>query len=84
MEQMFKAMRDTVPENGLTSGGSGEEMFDSLLDQHLAGEASAQRSSELVEAVYRQLRSRAGIQESAAELQAASQPINLPPDTPLR
>ena len=36
VEQMFKAMRDTVPEDGEFSGGQGEEMFRGLLDQHVA------------------------------------------------
>jgi flagellar protein FlgJ len=36
VEQLFKAMRDTVPEDGLMSGGQGEEMFRSMLDQHVA------------------------------------------------
>lgn len=79
VEQMFKAMRETVPDGGLVSGGSGEEVFNALLDQHLAGEAPAQRDSEITEAVYRQLRNRAGIQDPAAELQAARQPIPTPP-----
>ncbi|MBK8250665.1 MAG: rod-binding protein [Gemmatimonadetes bacterium] len=36
VEQLFKAMRETVPTDGLTNGGAGEEMFNSLMDQHLA------------------------------------------------
>ncbi|MBL8982503.1 MAG: flagellar biosynthesis protein FlgJ, partial [Gemmatimonadetes bacterium] len=27
VEQLFKAMRETVPTDGLTSGGAGEQMF---------------------------------------------------------
>lgn len=72
VEQMFKAMRETVPENGLMSGGSAEEMFTTLLDQHLAGEVPGRRHSELAEAVYRQLRDRAGIQEVRARQDAAT------------
>lgn len=36
VEQLFKAMRETVPTDGLTSGGAGEQMFSSMMDQHLA------------------------------------------------
>ena len=36
VEQLFKAMRSTVPEDGLFSGGQGEEMFRGMLDQHVA------------------------------------------------
>ncbi len=36
VQQLFKAMRETVPEDGLTSGGAGEDMFTGMLDQNLA------------------------------------------------
>lgn len=36
VEQMFKAMRATVPDDGVFSGGPGEEMFRGLLDQQVA------------------------------------------------
>jgi Rod binding domain-containing protein len=54
-QELFKAMRDTVPDTGLLSGGGGEEMFTSLLDQHLADEAAARLERGLAEALYRQL-----------------------------
>lgn len=41
-QEMFKAMRSTVPEGGLVDVGMGEDVFSTLLDQHLA-EASASR-----------------------------------------
>lgn len=66
VEQMFKAMRATVPDDGLMSGGSGEEMFTSMMDQHLASQQPGRVPSELAEAVYRQLRGAAGIPESPA------------------
>jgi flagellar protein FlgJ len=57
VEQLFKAMRETVPtENGILSGGAGEEIFTSLLDQHVAGEAASQWERGLGDALYRQLR----------------------------
>lgn len=42
VEQLFKAMRETVPQDGELSGGAGEEMFTSLLDEHVSGEAPRQ------------------------------------------
>ena len=37
-QQLFKAMRATVPQGeGVVDGGSGEEMFTGMLDEHLAG-----------------------------------------------
>ncbi|HEX6925035.1 MAG TPA: rod-binding protein [Longimicrobiaceae bacterium] len=56
VEQLFKAMRETVPENSLLDGGTGEEMFTSMLDSHLAAEVPSQWASGLAEALYRQLR----------------------------
>ena len=57
VEQMFKAMRDTIPEDGTFSGGQGESMFRSLLDQHVAESVPAQWHGEhsLGEVLVRQL-----------------------------
>ena len=58
-EQLFKAMRDTVPKGeGAFDGGSGEEMFSGLMDQHVAAETSTQWSRGLTDTIVRQLRSR--------------------------
>lgn len=87
VQQMFKAMRETVPAEGLMSGGSGEEMFTSLMDQHLADQVPHRTPSGLAEAVYRQLRGAAGIpEESTARLEeaaaVASSPIRVSPTLP--
>lgn len=56
VQQLFKAMRDTVPkEEGIVSGGAGEDMFTGLLDQHLAAETPKGNPSGIAEALYRQL-----------------------------
>jgi flagellar protein FlgJ len=73
VEQLFKAMRETVPDGGLVDGGSGEEIFSGLLDQHLSAEVPAgwgERGG-LSEALYRQLSRR---------IQAAEAPS--PPSAP--
>ena len=79
VEQLFKAMRETVPEGGVMDGGSGEEMFTGLLDQRLAAQAPARWEHGLAEALYRQLRGAAGVAEpspaasdGASEASAAS------------
>ena len=41
VQQLFTAMRATVPQDGLISGGAGEEMFTAMLHEHLAEEAPA-------------------------------------------
>ena len=57
VQQLFKAMRETVPEGeGIVSGGAGEEIFTGLLDEHLAAETPRQWESGVAEALYRQLR----------------------------
>ncbi len=51
--ELFKSMRSTVPEGGAVSGGSGEEIFAGLLDQHLADAAAARSQGGIGEALYR-------------------------------
>ena len=55
IQQLFKAMRDTVPESGSAFGRAGQEMFGGIMDEHLAEEAAAQLSRDLGQALYRQL-----------------------------
>ena len=58
VQQLFKAMRETVPQGeGFVSGGAGEEIFTSLMDEHLAAETPKHWEGGLGEALYRQLRS---------------------------
>jgi flagellar protein FlgJ len=55
-EQLFKAMRATVPEGeGALDGGAGEEMFTGLMDQRLAAETPKQWHHGIGDALYRQL-----------------------------
>ena len=56
VSQMFKAMRATVPtDEGIVSGGSGEEIFTGLMDEHLAAETPSHWGGGLSAALYRQL-----------------------------
>lgn len=72
VQQLFKAMRDTVPQQeGIVSGGSGEDIFNSLLDAHLAAETPRHWQGSLGEALYRQLRS---IAEKSAPVPTATPP----------
>lgn len=56
LEQLMKALRDTVPEGGVIDGGAAEEVFSSMLDGHIAMQASSGVERGLATALYRQLR----------------------------
>ena len=72
VEQLFKAMRATVPEDGIMNGGSGEEMFTGMLDEHLATLTPGEWKNDLSEALYRQMRSRLpGATDHAAPTQTS-------------
>jgi peptidoglycan hydrolase FlgJ len=65
VQQLFKAMRETVPQqDGIVSASAGEDMFTGLLDQHLAAETPSQWEGGLAESVYRQLRGRVAASSS--------------------
>lgn len=51
-EEMFKAMRETVPDDGEVTGGTGGAMFTSMLDGHMAEEAALRSSDGLGAALY--------------------------------
>ena len=55
IQQLFKAMRDTVPQNGGAFAQAGSEMFSGIMDEHLAEAASVQLQKGLGQAIYRQL-----------------------------
>ena len=57
VQQLYKAMRETVPQQeGIVSGGAGEDIFNGLLDQHLAAETPKHWEGGLSDAIYRQMR----------------------------
>ncbi len=59
-QEMFKVMRETVPE-GEFSGGQAESVFAAMLDQHVADEAAARSDRGVGAALYRQLAQAIGI-----------------------
>jgi flagellar protein FlgJ len=70
--QLFKAMRETVPEDGLTHGGAGEEMFTGLLDERISAKAPAQWHRGIGDALVRQLAPHLGSQAPTASNPGAS------------
>lgn len=76
VQRMFAAMRDTVPEGGLTDKSNAEATFTSLMDEKVAEQVPSQFSGEhsLANALYNQLRARLGTAEAASntDVEAAS------------
>jgi peptidoglycan hydrolase FlgJ len=53
--EMIKSMRQTVDKCDLFSGGEGEEIYESLMDQELAKKMTGYGSNSLAELLYRQM-----------------------------
>ena len=80
VQELYKAMRATVPQNdGVVGGGAGEEMFTGLMDQHLATETPHAWGRGLGEAIYAHLRGRLAREGAAAAPDAGN---DAPPDAP--
>lgn len=65
--ELLKAMRETVPQDGLTNGGMGEEIFTGMLDQHLAPQMGDGWTGGIGDALYRQLRGALGGESTGEE-----------------
>lgn len=63
--QMYKSMRSTVPTGGLADGGAGEELFNGLMDEHMATDTPQKWKHGLSESIYRQLREAVNAQKPA-------------------
>lgn len=64
LNQLFQAMRASVPKEGLLTQNPGEEMFTQMLDERMAAEAADHMPHGLSEALYRQLAGRLAQQET--------------------
>ena len=56
VQQLFKAMRETVPQDGFTDGGAGEEIFTGMMDEKIATHVPEHWDRGIGESLYRQLR----------------------------
>ena len=66
LAQLFQAMRESVPESGLTEASPGEDIFTSMLDDQVAAEAARRMERGLGEVLYRQLARRLPADGAAA------------------
>ena len=55
LSMMYKQMKATVPKSDLTSGDSGREIFEGMLDDKLTEEASQNGKLGLADMLYKQL-----------------------------
>lgn len=61
-QQLFKAMRDTVPTDGtLVERSQGEDIFAGLMDERVAADTGTRWHRGLGDAIYRALREKAGL-----------------------
>lgn len=58
LNQLFQAMRATVPESGLFESSSGQEIFETMFDEHMSGVMAQQSENGLGDLLYDQLRRR--------------------------
>ena len=72
VEQMYKSMRDTIPEGGMFDGGSGEQMFTGMMDEHVAADTPLKWQHGMSEAIYRQMRGAMHQQHQDQQVAAAT------------
>ena len=58
LNQLFQAMRQTVPQDGVIDAAPGQQMFTQMLDERMASEAAKHMTRGLGDALYRQLAAR--------------------------
>jgi Rod binding domain-containing protein len=71
--QLFKAMRDTVPEGGIVTKSTGEQMFTGMLDDEISRLATGQTDRGLATALYHELS-----RQLPANSAASPSPVALP------
>jgi flagellar protein FlgJ len=55
LNQLFQAMRASVPQDGLIEAAPGQELITSMLDERLANQAAERTHGGIGEALYRQM-----------------------------
>ncbi len=69
-QEMFKALRRTIPDGGAIPSGTGNEIFQDLLDQHIAQLAAMGSERGLGSALYRQFLEAASVSSDADSVEA--------------
>ena len=55
VNELFKAMRETVPDDGILAQDPGKDLFTGMLDERIAQSYAGQGTTGISEALYRQL-----------------------------
>lgn len=55
MKEVVSAMRKSVPKGGATGGGNAEEIYKSMLDDHMAANMARRGNSGIARAIYNKL-----------------------------
>ena len=67
VQQLYKSMRDSVPtDGGLVERSQGEDVFAGLMDERLAADTGTRWHRGLGDAIYRALRTKAGLDPTPA------------------
>ena len=86
VQQLYKTMRASVPtDGGIVAQSQGEELFAGLMDERLAADTGTRWHRGLGDAIYRALRTKAGLDEAAAVPTTApnTEATNTAPASPL-
>jgi peptidoglycan hydrolase FlgJ len=79
VQQLYKAMRETVPtDGGLVERSQGEDIFAGLMDEGLAADTGTRWHRGLGDAIYRALQRKAGIDAASANVSSIVSPIAAP------
>jgi len=69
LTMMFKNMRNTVPEGGLTEKSFGRGIYEEMQDEKMAEDISASGGVGLAKELYQQLSRQRGYEEAAANIE---------------
>ncbi len=91
IQQLYKTMRESVPDSGgLVEKSQGEEVFAGLMDEHLAADTGTRWHRGLGDAIYRTLAQKAGLTGATPSvsavpvMSATGDGSAIPPATPAR
>jgi peptidoglycan hydrolase FlgJ len=84
VQQLYKTMRESVPDDGgLVEKSQGEEIFAGLMDERLAADTGTRWHRGLGDAIYRALRQKAGLDDAASTAMTTTPPLSDGTGTPM-